>query len=155
MMSTFGVETSVFLIMPVLLVQGIGAGLWGSPNASAAMSSVPAGSYGAVSALLNLSRTVAQVTGVALASAVVAGVLASRGFDADMSAIADDGTGGMAGAFVEGARYTYLTLAGVSLVAVAAAFRCKPSLRRRAAPGEAGCSPRSQPHPPAAGGGDG
>jgi len=147
MLSTFGVQTSVFLIMPVLLMLGIGSGLWGSPNASAAMSSATPTSLGAVAALLNLVRTVAMVTGVALASAIVAGVFASRGFDADISAIKDDATGGMAGAFIEGARYTYLALACVGFVALAAGFRSRPPVRRRAGARGAESSPELQSPP--------
>ena len=135
-LSTFDEGTSIFLIMPVLLLQGIGAGLWGSPNASAAMSSVPPTSFGAVSALLNLARTVAQVTGVALASAIVAGVFLSQGIEADMSAIKGDETGGMASAFVSGTRYVYLIAAGAGLVALAAGFRSRPPRRGRAAAGD-------------------
>ena len=158
MLSTFDVQTSVFLIMPVLLVLGIGSGLWGSPNASAAMSSVPPSSIGAVSALLNLARTVSQVTGVALASAIVAGVFASHGYAPDISAIKDDATGGMAGAFVSGARYTYLVLACVGLMALVAGSRSRPPLRRRMAVRGATASAEaaSQPsgaRPPAGGGG--
>jgi len=135
-LSTFGERTSLFLIMPVLFMNGVGAGLWGSPNASAAMSSAPSSSFGAVSALLNLTRTVAQVTAIAMASAVVASVFASQGFAADISAIKDDATGAMAGAFVDGARYTYLALAGVGLVALFAASRSNPPRRRRPAAGD-------------------
>jgi len=154
MISTFGVGTSIFLIMPVLLMQGIGAGLWGSPNASAAMSSVPAGSFGAVSALLNLSRTVSQVTGIALATAIVGSVLASQGFDADMSAIKDDASGAMAGAFIDGARYTYLILACVGLAALGAAFWSRPPVRRRSARRGGGAAPEPEGRRPGAPGQD-
>ena len=130
----FSEHTSVLVVMPVLLTLGIGAGLWGSPNASAAMSSVPPTSFGAVSALLNLTRTVSQVTAIAIASAIVAGVLGSQGFEADLSTIRDDTTGAMGGAFMDGARYTYLALAGAGLAALAAALRMKTRRSEHAAP---------------------
>jgi hypothetical protein len=75
---------------------------------------------------------VANVTSVALASAVVSGAIVARGFEPDLSEIADDATGGMAAAFVLGARYVYLVLAAVGVAAIVAALKMKEP--ERAAP---------------------
>ena len=74
------------------------------------------------------------MTAIAIASAIVAGVLGSQGFEADLSSIEDDTTGAMGAAFMDGARYTYLALAAVGLAALIAALRMKPARSERAAP---------------------
>lgn len=131
-LATLHESSSVWLIMLTLLVQSLGMGLWISPNAAATMSAVEPAAFGVVAAFLNLVRTVANVTSVALASAVVSGAIVASGFEPDLSEIVDDATGGMAAAFVLGARYVYLTLAVAGVAAIVAALKMKEP--ERAAP---------------------
>jgi EmrB/QacA subfamily drug resistance transporter len=84
-----------------LAVFGLGAGLFGSPNNSAVMGSVPREHLGVASSLLGTMRTVGMVLGVAAGGAVLyasvpAGLL--RGGPL---------AGGQAAAYLTGLRHTY------------------------------------------------
>ncbi|MBM3956505.1 MAG: MFS transporter [Gemmatimonadetes bacterium] len=123
--STLGRQSSLYLIMPVLFLNGSGLGLWDAPNAARAISAVRTSAYSSGSAVVNLVRNAGNATSVALASAVVSGVVLARGFEPDLSLIPDEPTGGMARAFLAGARYAYLIPAAVGLIALLAALKTR------------------------------
>ncbi|MDA0233099.1 MAG: MFS transporter, partial [Chloroflexi bacterium] len=77
--------TPLWLVTTVLFVNGLAMGLWNVPNNSTIMGSVPRSSFGVIGAFTNLTRNVGNVTGQAVASAIVVGVMASRGFDIPLS----------------------------------------------------------------------
>ena len=64
-------------------LSGTGMSVFMAPNTSAMMGSVSRSRYGIVSAFLNLNRNSAHVVGVAIPTAVVVGVMASHGYEAD------------------------------------------------------------------------
>jgi len=125
MYSTLTEDSPLYLIMPVLFLGGSGLGLWDAPNAARSISAVGAGSFSSGSAVVNLVRNVGNVTSVALASAIVSGVVLARGFEPDLSLIGEEPTGEMAGAFLAGARYAYLIPAALGLFALFAAFKTR------------------------------
>ena len=120
-------------------------GLWVAPNLSAAMAAVERSSYGVVAAFVNLVRNTANVTAVALATAIVVGVMASRGFEADLSVIGESGSAEVGSAFLTGARYAYLTLAGFGVVALFAALKTRDPERRTTTATETSGPPADSP----------
>lgn len=145
--ATLDVGTPLWVVMPALAINGIGMGLWMAPNMSASIAAVPPSSYGVVTAFLNLVRNTATVVGTAVATAVVSGVIASRGYVADLNLIASDSTGGMATAFVAGSRVAYLALVAFSLAGLIGALKTRdpdrgeapaPVMPVAAAPGRPG-----------------
>jgi MFS family permease len=116
-------DSALYIIMPALFGTGLGMGLWVAPNMSAAISAVQSQSFGVVSAFINLVRNTASAIAIAVATAVVVGVMTSKGLNADLGAL-KDGTGAAEkAAFVEGMRIAFLAFAGVSFFAIIAAMK--------------------------------
>jgi len=122
-LATLTERSSLYLIVPILFMNGSGLGFWDAPNATRALSAVRASSFSAASAVVNLTRNTGEVVAVALAAAIVSGMVFARGFEPDLSLIGEESTGRMATAFLTGARIAYLVPVGVGLVALFAAFR--------------------------------
>jgi hypothetical protein len=118
-LSSFTQTTGMATIAVVVFMQGLAHGLWNVPNSSTILGSVPASSLGVIGAFINLTRNVGNVVGQAVASAVVVGVMVSRGFDIPLSEIAE--TPGAGAAFTAGWRTAYMVAtAAVSLALVLA-----------------------------------
>lgn len=145
MLASLNESSKLYLIMPALLTSGIGMGLWVAPNLSAAMAAVERSSYGVVAAFVNLVRNTASVTAVALVTAIVVGVMASRGFEADLSVIGESGSAEVGSAFLTGARYAYLALAGFGVVALFAALKTRDPVRRATTATETSGPPAGPP----------
>jgi len=116
-LSIMDAETAVPLVMGALFLTGISMGLWNVPNNSTIMGSVPASRHGVIGAFTNLVRNMGNVTGQALASAVVVGVMAGRGFDIPLSEIAGSASAGEA--FLGGWSWTFRISALLALIGLA------------------------------------
>ena len=123
--SFFVIDTPLWVVMPVLFANGIGMGMWMAPNMSATLSTVGRGDLGSMSAFLNLVRNVGSVIGQALATAIIAGIMLSRGVEVQLNELADTADPAITGAFLDGWSLTFLVLAGVTVVALFAAVRTK------------------------------
>ncbi len=113
--------SSLWVIMPTLLLNGIGMGLWVAPNMSLAMATISQSSFGVAGALVNLVRNTANVAATAMAASIVVAVMSGRGLDADLSVIQESGSAASASAFVAGARLAYLSFAAIASLALAVA----------------------------------
>jgi EmrB/QacA subfamily drug resistance transporter len=102
-----------------MVLSGSGMGAFSSPNTSAIMSSIGRESYGIASAFLNLTRTAANVTGVALATAIVSVTMASMGVEPNLGVVGDEGGARVREAFVEGLRRAFLVAAVFMVAALA------------------------------------
>ena len=116
--------TPLWLVMVLLFANGVSLGLWNVPNSSVILASVPPEHLGVVGAFMNLTRNIGNVVGQALASALVVGVMAAKGFDIPLSKIAV--TAGAAGAFLHGCRIAYVVVAVLSLAALVLAWFNQP-----------------------------
>ena len=114
-LSTVGVHSPAWHIVIGMILSGIGMGTFSSPNTSAIMGSLTRDKYGVVSGFVNLARTSANVSGVALATTLVTITMASQGFDPILSVEFDAGEAGARIAFVEGLS-TALRVSGVLMV---------------------------------------
>jgi EmrB/QacA subfamily drug resistance transporter len=118
-------ETPMWIMMIIVFCNGLAMGLWNVPNSSVIMGSVPPSRFGVVGALTNLARNFGNVTGQAVASAVVVGVMVSQGFpDIELDKIAD--TPGAGDAFVQGWRVAYVLVTIFSALGLLMAFFTKP-----------------------------
>ena len=120
----FTADTSLWIVMVVLLINGLAMGLWGVPNNSTILGSVPREAFGVVGALTNLTRNVGNVTGQAIASAVVVGVMAADGFDIPLSEIT--GNDAASASFLDGWKLAYILVMIFSLMGLALAIFTKP-----------------------------
>ena len=128
---SFTSDSPLWIIMVVLLLNGLAMGLWGVPNNSTILGSVPRESFGVVGALTNLTRNVGNVAGQAVASAVVVGVMVADGFDIPMSEITGDKAA--SDSFMNGWKLAYLLVTIFSLMGLALAILTKP--KRNEQPG--------------------
>lgn len=114
-------STPIWMIGVLLFANGMAQGIWSVPNNSMIMGSVPSADLGVAGALTNLTRNLANVMGQAAATAVIVGVMVSRGFDIALSDI--DETPGAAQAFLDGWQFTYLFVVGLVVAALAVTLR--------------------------------
>ncbi len=122
----FTVDTPVWAIMAILFVNGLGMGAWMAPNMNATLSVIERKDYGSVSAFLNLVRNVGSVTGQAVTTAIVAGLMAARGVEIELSKLADNADGPAGEAFIDGWRIAFFVLAGFTVAAFGAALLTRP-----------------------------
>ncbi len=114
-LSTLNGDTPLLFIAGLIFVNGLAMGIWSAPNASATMGSVPRSSYGLVSAIVNLTRNLGNVSGQAVATAIIGGIMAARGFEIPLEQLGDTPEAGSA--YLEGWKFAYY--AGTAFVAVA------------------------------------
>ncbi len=126
--SRLGIDSSPIHVMAGMVLTGAGMGAFSSTNTSAIMGSLDRRSYGIASAFLNLVRTFANLTGVAVGAAITAFTMASLGFEpslADLGQSAD--AEGARSAFVLGLNRAFLLSTALMIMAlVCAALRGEP-----------------------------
>jgi EmrB/QacA subfamily drug resistance transporter len=115
---TLAENSSVLLIVAMLMLQSTGMGLFNSPNNSSIFSAVEPSSYGVVAALTQLVRNSANVLGVALTTTVVVTVMGLRGAEPSLEAVSPQ----ISDAFVAGLRVAFLMLGGCTTLGLAIAF---------------------------------
>ena len=123
--SFFVSDTPLSIVVPVLFANGIAMGLWMAPNMSATISAVSQSDHGSVGAFLNLVRNVGSVIGQAMATAVIAGIMLSRGAEVQLSELASTTDAVVTNAFLSGWKLTFLMLAVITSLALVAAIRTK------------------------------
>jgi MFS family permease len=101
-----------YLVLVGLGLQGVGMGLFISPNLGAILSDVEEGQRGVTTALVNLVRTASNLIGVAVAATIVSGIMLLRGFEPKLD-ITTDVSQGAAGAFAVGTQIAFWAMAAV------------------------------------------
>ena len=139
-LSTVGINSPPWHIVIGMVLSGVGMGTFSSPNTSAIMGSLPRDKFGVVSGFVNLARTSANVSGVALATTLVAVTMASQGFEPNLSAVSEAGGDGIRLAFVEGLS-TALKVSGAMMVLALVLTVVRPDPRTAKLPSP---SPASQ-----------
>jgi EmrB/QacA subfamily drug resistance transporter len=112
-------DSSLLLVIPALVLQSCGMGVFYSPNSSSVLSAVGRESYGVVSGFLNLVRNAGNVTSVAVATAIVTATMGSLGYEPSLDAVRGGTDIGVKQAFTVGLKYAYLTMAASLLSAMA------------------------------------
>ena len=88
------------------------------------MGSVPISSYGLVSAIINLTRNLGNVSGQAIITAIIAGVMIARGFNIPLGELEETPAAGHA--FMDGWKYAYLAATCIVALALITSFLSKP-----------------------------
>ena len=126
-LSRLTAESTLAAVLPGLILQSCGMGLFFSPNASSVLSSVSRESYGVISAFLNLIRNAGNVVSIAAATAIVTATMGSMGYEPNLSAVQAGAAEGVGHAFTTGLRYTFTAMAVLMLLAmVISALRNRP-----------------------------
>ena len=118
LLSTLTTESSVLKVAVGMLLLTGGTGTFYPPNNASIMQQVPESRYGVMSGFINLVRNSANITGTAVATAIVAAVMVSMGFLPNLSAVGDTGGADLLTAFVAGLRTAYIIVAGLLCVGV-------------------------------------
>lgn len=110
--------TSNFLLISILVFHGLGMGMWASPNGSQTVSLVPKQMYGSVAAMINLIRTVAMGTSIAIASSIITLSFLNLGLDPNFSSSVESYDQQQIGAFMNGFENTYYSLLAINLISI-------------------------------------
>jgi MFS family permease len=110
-------STPLAVVMAVMLANGVSLGLWNVPTNTAVMGAVTPDRHGVVGAFTNLTRNMGNVTGQAMASAIVVGVMVGRGFDIPLGDIGT--TIGAGAAFTAGWRLCFVMVAAFATAGLA------------------------------------
>ena len=113
--------TSLIFVGTLAGISGVGTALWNVTNNGAMLGAMPAEFLGVGGAFINVTRTIGSVLSQALAAAVVAGVMTSRGFDIPLGELSS--TPGAGQAFNGGFQLAYLIAAAISVALVGLAIR--------------------------------
>ena len=111
--STLDVNSSPLHAVIALALSGAGMGTFYSPNTSDILSTQSGRTYGITAALLNLTRTTGNVTGIAISTTVIALYMAAAGYEPSLSAVTGSGGEGVKGAFVNGLSTAFLVSASL------------------------------------------
>jgi EmrB/QacA subfamily drug resistance transporter len=114
-------DTPLGLVIAGLTLQGVGMGAFISPNLSAILGTVEREKHGVTTAMLNLVRTATNLTAVAIATAIVAGVMTAGGFEPRLDVAVSESVGA-ASAFTDGLRLAYLVMSGCVLLGFVASL---------------------------------
>lgn len=124
-------EMSTIALVSIASVgNGLAQGLWNVPANSIMMGAMPKASLGVGGAFTNVTRTVGSVAGQAGATAIVAGVMVSRGFDIPLGDVGE--TLGADKAFVAGWQLNFILGIGVTAAALAIAMLSSAATKQTA-----------------------
>ena len=113
-------ETSgIGLILPALILTSAGMGIFYSANTSSILSAVQLERYGVVSAFLNLTRNAANVTSIAVATAIVTATMGSLGHEPTLAAVQCGADSEVCNAFTLGMRNAYRAMTVILLLGMA------------------------------------
>ena len=132
LLSRLTADSTLAMVMPALILQSSGMGMFYSPSSSSILSAVERERYGVLVGFLNLIRNGANVTSVAMAAAIVTATMGAMGYEPSLEAVRGGSDAGVSYAFTLGLRHAYLTMMGLLLVAMAVSVlqvRPEPSPR--------------------------
>ena len=118
-LSLLSIESPAWQIILGIFLSGLGMATFSSPNTSAIMGSLTPDKYGIVSGFVNLARTSANVTGVAISTTFVTITMASYGYEPTLSVLTEGGGEGVRTAFVAGLSLALKVSFGLMLLALA------------------------------------
>ena len=117
MMAFMGQETSVWYVVTAILVFSSGSGIFMPANSAGIFLSASSKEHGVVSALVNLTRNSGNVTGIAVSTAVVAGVMMSNGYTSDVAAVMGSGKGSeVLDVFISGMRLVFILMGSFQVI---------------------------------------
>ena len=111
-------DSSLFHVIPALMMTSSGMGTFYSPNSSSILSAVERESHGVISGLVNLIRNAGNVVSVAVATAIVTATMGAMGFEPSLDAVRNSGDTGVGAAFTAGLRNAYFAMMGALLIAL-------------------------------------
>jgi EmrB/QacA subfamily drug resistance transporter len=121
-LSTLTENSPIGLVIGGMVLMVGGNGTFYPPNNASILSTVEESKYGVMSGLVNLVRNSANITGVAVATAIVTAVMASQGLPPSLSAISETGGTEVIDAFVTGLRIAYRIIGTLVILGIVFSF---------------------------------
>ena len=117
-------DSHLAVVMVAMMLQNAGMGMFDTTNNSSIMGAVARERYGVVAGLLNLVRNSANVTGIAIATAIVTAIMASMGHPPTLQAVVDAAGSDtdVIGAFTSGLRTAYLVMGSLLLAGMVVSY---------------------------------
>ena len=132
MMSLMNAQTSVSYVLLSILAFSCGSGLFMSPNTAGIFGAARGNNHGVVSALVNLSRNSANVSGIAIATAIVATTMIAGGFSSDVDAVMEAQSGSsLLNLFISGTKTVYILMGTLQIVSSIAHLFTNPVTKSR------------------------
>ncbi len=127
-LSTLDTSSPPWHVILGMVLSGMGMAAFSSPNTSVIMSTLPRSKYGIVSAFVNLTRTSANVSGMALAVTLVTITMAAHGYEPSLSEVTQSGGDGVQLAFVAGMGRAFVVSGALMVCAlILTLLRVEPS----------------------------
>ena len=117
-LSQLSPHSSPGYVLMCLMLAGIGAGFFNASNGTAIMSYQDPSKFGIVAALLNVIRTSANITGIAVGTTIVTIIMASYGHEPKLPLTTGEASPAINSAFVSGLNLTYLIAGSLLLVSI-------------------------------------
>ena len=119
-------STSFLNLMTYIMIFSFGSAIFMPPNQASIFSSSLKNNHGVVSALVNLSRNSGNVSGIAIATAIVAATMLSFGFSSDVEPVINANEGSdLLSSFILGMKYVFITMGIIQFIGAIAHFRVK------------------------------
>ena len=118
LLSTITESTSLIVVMSGMVLVTSGSGIFYTANNSANLSAVERHKYGVVSGFLSLARNGSNVVGTALTTAIVTGVMMSKGHPRTLVGVPAADEASVFRAFISGLHVALMTVGSLLLVAL-------------------------------------
>jgi EmrB/QacA subfamily drug resistance transporter len=118
-------STSLWVLIPALILVSSGLATFYSPNTSSVLSAATREQYGAILGFLNLVRNAGNVTSVASATLIVTTTMGALDFSPTLDALRGQ-TDGIGDAFTLSLRYAFLIMTGVIFLSISLSAFQKP-----------------------------
>ena len=120
-LSNLSLNSSLYLIIPAMIIQTIGIGMFQPANNSSVLSVIKSQNYGVISGFLNLIRNTGNVSSVAISTIIVTSTMAIMGYAPNLSALNTESGIEILKSFTSGVNITYKIFAIIVLIT---AFGC-------------------------------
>jgi EmrB/QacA subfamily drug resistance transporter len=138
LLATVSVESSLLFVVGAWVVQRIGHGTFTAPNNASVLSVVEKEKFGVAASFLNMLRNAGNVTGTALATAIVTSVMVSRGLPPTLGSASGGAAAEaqVAEAFTTGMRIAYVVPVILIILGLLLHLFEKPQTKTTSIPGE-------------------
>jgi MFS family permease len=111
-------ETSITYLLTAILIYSFGSGIFMPANSASIFSVGNGKGQGVIAALVNLSRNSGNVSGIAISTAIVSGLMLINGFTADVGSVLNSSVGSpLLNSFILGMRYVFYSMAVIQFIA--------------------------------------
>ena len=123
MMGFMGTSTPLWYVVTSIVIFSSGSGIFMSPNNATIFRGSSESKHGVASALVSLSRNAGNVTGIAVATSIVAGTMLAGGYSSNVQAVMTaDLESELLRSFIIGMKTVYFSVASIQIASSLAHF---------------------------------